>query len=227
MIGRSQNNPAMIVAIIALVLALGGSAVAAGLKKNSVTNRSIKKNAVTGIKVRNSSLTGADIKNRSLTGADIDESTLSRVPSASDANTVGGIPASKLTTDDTLIKFNVAMNRGPATRALLTAGSFTLTASCFENGPTNFDVRVEGTTSVNDTYGTVGTSGLDSDFDVGEIKFINNAFAVAPNARNRLAGGVDLLDPASGLAVQGTVYEYYGFPGANCRYIGVMTVERP
>ncbi|MGH2959804.1 MAG: hypothetical protein ACRDKE_09375 [Solirubrobacterales bacterium] len=224
---RRSLNPAMIVAVLALVLAIGGSAVADGLRKNSVTNRAIKKNAVTGIKVKNSSLTGGDIKNTSLTGADIDESTLKRVPSASDANTIGGIPASKLTTDDTLIKFNVPMNRGPAGRTLATAGPFTLTGTCFENGATNFDVRVEATTSVNDTYGTVGTSGLDTDFDAGEIKYINNAFAVAPNARQKLAGAVDLFDPSSGLAVQGSVYEYYGFPGANCRYIGVMTVERP
>ncbi|MBJ7353447.1 MAG: hypothetical protein JHC98_01350 [Thermoleophilaceae bacterium] len=226
MTGRLQN-PAMIVAILALVLALGGSAIAAGLKKNSVTNRSIKKNAVTGIKVKNSSLTGADVKNSSLTGADIDESTLKQVPSAGNADAVGGIPAAKLTTDDTLIKFNVVMNRGPGVRTLATAGPFTLTGSCFENGATNFDVRAEAATSVNDTYGTVGTSPLDTDFDVGETKYINNAFAVAPNARSRLAGGVDLLDPTSGLAVQGTVYEFYGFPGANCRYVGVLTVERP
>jgi hypothetical protein len=217
----------MIVAILALVLALGGSAVAAGLKKNSVTNRSIKKNAVTGIKVKNSSLTGDDIKNRSITGADIDESTLSRVPSAGDASSIGGIPASKLTTDDTLIKFNVAMNRGPGTRTLTTTGPFTLTASCYENGATTFDVRVEVTTAVNDTYGTVGTGGLDSDFDAAETKYINNVTEVTPTARNRAAGAVDLLDPASGLAVQGSVYEYYGFPGANCRYVGVLTVERP
>jgi hypothetical protein len=224
---RPRANPAMIVAVLALVFAIGGSAVAAGLKKNSVTNRSIKKNAVTSPKVKNSSLVGGDVKNNSLTGNDIDESTLRQVPSAANAAAVGGIPAAKLTTDDTLIKFNVAMNRGDGARTLASMGPFVLTGSCFANGATSFDVRVEVTTAVNDTYGTIGIAGLDSDFDAGEIKYINNVNAVLPNARNRAAGAVDVLDPASGLAVQGTVYEYYGFPGANCRYVGVFTVERP
>lgn len=71
-----KPSPAMIIACMALFVALSGSALAAGLAKNSVTSKQVK----------NSSLTGSDIKNNSLTGADIKESKLSKVPSASTAD---------------------------------------------------------------------------------------------------------------------------------------------
>jgi hypothetical protein len=71
-------SPSMIVALIALFVALGGTSYAAiKLPANSVGNKQIKKNAVTGLKVKNASLTGADIK----------ISTLPKVPSAAKADT--------------------------------------------------------------------------------------------------------------------------------------------
>jgi hypothetical protein len=68
MVPRRKPSPAMVVAILALIAALGGSAFAAGY----VITRSsqIKDGAVTGSDVRNSSLTGRDVKNRSLTPSD-------------------------------------------------------------------------------------------------------------------------------------------------------------
>ena len=70
-------SPAMVVACIALTIALGGTAWAATLPRNSVGPAQLKRNAVTSIKVRNNSLTGADIR----------ESRLGRVPSATRAVT--------------------------------------------------------------------------------------------------------------------------------------------
>jgi hypothetical protein len=70
-------SPAMVVACTALTIALGGTAWAATLPRNSVGTAQLKRNAVTSIKVRNNALTGADIR----------ESRLGRVPSASRALT--------------------------------------------------------------------------------------------------------------------------------------------
>ena len=70
-------SPAMVVACIALIIALGGTAWAATLPRNSVGTAQLKKNAVTSIKVRNNSLTGVDIN----------EGLLGRVPSAARATT--------------------------------------------------------------------------------------------------------------------------------------------
>ena len=82
-IKRYRPSPAMIVAIIALVLSLGGTSYAAiVLPANSVGTKQIKKNAVTGAKVKNGSLTTSDIKASSL-------SKLGRVAIASNSVNVG------------------------------------------------------------------------------------------------------------------------------------------
>ncbi|HEX8206859.1 MAG TPA: hypothetical protein VF587_12435 [Solirubrobacteraceae bacterium] len=60
---RLRISPATVLALLALVAALGGTSYAAS--------------KVTGKDVRNSSLTGADIRNRSLTGADVKDGSLS------------------------------------------------------------------------------------------------------------------------------------------------------
>jgi hypothetical protein len=66
-------SPAMVVAILALVVALSGSAIAAvivsspsQLGKNVVTGKKIKKNAVTSKKVKDHSLLGKDFKSGQL-----------------------------------------------------------------------------------------------------------------------------------------------------------------
>jgi hypothetical protein len=64
---RHRPTPAMVVACIALVVALGGTGYAATvLPRNSVGTIQLRSNAVTGAKVKNSSLTAADFKAGSL-----------------------------------------------------------------------------------------------------------------------------------------------------------------
>lgn len=71
-----RPSPAMVVAVIALIVALGGTGYAAfKLPKNSVGTKQLKKNAVNSAKV----------KNRSLTGQDINLAKLGTVPSANNA----------------------------------------------------------------------------------------------------------------------------------------------
>lgn len=98
-IGRP--SPAMIVAVIALVVALGGTAVAAGqLGKDSVGSRQLKRKAVTTGKLANNAVNGRKVADRSLTGKDINVGALGTVPSATnaahagDADRVGGHAAS-------------------------------------------------------------------------------------------------------------------------------------
>lgn len=74
---RTRVSPSFAVAMLALVLALTGTAYAAAkLPKNSVGSKQIKTNAVKSVDVKNGSLTGADVADNGLTGADVDESTL-------------------------------------------------------------------------------------------------------------------------------------------------------
>jgi hypothetical protein len=101
-----RPKPAMVVAFIALVAALSGTAVAlpgkntvdsGDIKKGAVKSGDIARGAVTNSKVRNGTLTGGKLRNGTitglkvggdtLTGANINESTLGQVPSANTANT--------------------------------------------------------------------------------------------------------------------------------------------
>jgi hypothetical protein len=66
MFRRLLPSPAMVVAVVALIMSLGGSAYAL-----VITGKQIRNNTVTGKDVRNRSLTGRDVRNRSLTGRDV------------------------------------------------------------------------------------------------------------------------------------------------------------
>jgi hypothetical protein len=83
--------------MLALFIALSGTAYAATLprnsvgtaqlKKNAVTTPKLKKNAVTTRKIKKGAVTGAKVKDNSLTGLDLSVGTLPKVPSAATADT--------------------------------------------------------------------------------------------------------------------------------------------
>jgi hypothetical protein len=74
---RFLPSPAMVVALIALVMSLGGSAYAL-----VITGKSIKNGSVTGKDIRNRSLSGNEVRRDRLGGGSIKESTLGPVPVA-------------------------------------------------------------------------------------------------------------------------------------------------
>ena len=75
-----RPSAALVVAIVALFIALGGTSYAALM--------------ITGKNVVNRSLGGKEMKKNTLDGGEIKESALGPVPKAIDADTVGGQPAS-------------------------------------------------------------------------------------------------------------------------------------
>jgi hypothetical protein len=83
---KTLPSPALVIAFIALVAALGGASAVAlpgkntvtadDIKKNAVGASEIKRNAVRSSEVKSNAVGSSEVKNDSLTGADIDESTL-------------------------------------------------------------------------------------------------------------------------------------------------------
>ena len=70
-IRKHLASPAMVVACLSLVVALGGVSYAAGvLPKNSVGTLQLKKKAVSGAKLKKNAVTAAKVKDGSLTAAD-------------------------------------------------------------------------------------------------------------------------------------------------------------
>jgi hypothetical protein len=87
-----RPSPAMMVAILALFVALGGTSYAAvTLGKNSVGSKQLKKNSVTAEKIKKDSIPGNRVKSNSLSGRQINESSLTMVPLAAQAEELGGI----------------------------------------------------------------------------------------------------------------------------------------
>lgn len=72
MIDRKRKpSPALVVAVIALVLAMGGIGYAAvKIPKSSVGTKQLRNNAVTSAKLKNNAVTSAKVKNGTLTKAD-------------------------------------------------------------------------------------------------------------------------------------------------------------
>jgi hypothetical protein len=150
-------SPAMVVAVVALAVALGGSAYAAIV--------------VTGKNVRNGTLTGADIKSRSLQGTDIakdrvgynavkeeglNAQKLKKVKAASAADTFGGMAARRVDA------FTLDNN---ASKAVLTEGPFTLTARCRTAGANQI---AEIIIQTNANAAAMDGAQKDTNFNVGE-----------------------------------------------------------
>lgn len=108
---RLRPSPAAAIAVVALVFAASGVAVALP-GKNSVATKDIKKNAVTAAKIKNGSVTTAKLANDAVTGAKVNEATLGKVPSATTAET-----ATKATTAETATKATTAEKATNATNA--------------------------------------------------------------------------------------------------------------
>jgi len=114
---RLRPTPAAVIAVVALVFAVSGVAVALP-GKNSVATKDIKKNAVTAAKIKNGSVTepklgdGAvstgKLGNDAVTGAKVNESTLGKVPSATSADTAA--KATSATSAESATKATTADN---------------------------------------------------------------------------------------------------------------------
>ena len=97
--------PALVIALIALFVALGGTSYAAiTLPKNSVGTKQLKKNAVTGVKIKNKAVTAAKINTSGLTVPNATHATsadsatsatnATNATTAANATDLGGVAAS-------------------------------------------------------------------------------------------------------------------------------------
>jgi hypothetical protein len=126
-----RPSAALVVAIVALFMALGGTSYAA-LK---ITGNNVVNGTLSGVDVHNRSLGGKELKKNTLDGDEINESALGPVPKAADADTVGGQPASSFMVKQTRgfeapipAALNIANNAVVGTLADLAPGTYVVTA---------------------------------------------------------------------------------------------------
>jgi hypothetical protein len=109
-----RPSPAMIVALLALFVALGGSSYAAvkigarDIQRGAVGTRAIANNSIRSADIHDATVSGADVKDDSLTNADIDNTNLS----AKSAET-----AARATTATTATSASTASNAANADNA--------------------------------------------------------------------------------------------------------------
>jgi hypothetical protein len=160
---RRHCSFANLTALLALFLALGGSSYAAlsvgskeiannsvrskDLRNNNVRGRDIRKETVRGTDIRNGDLQGRDVRDNTLTGADVKESGLATVPSAQDAQTLAGKPASAFLGSDTQSRSGLIKLMHGDTQTVASSGPFTWKAACTEDpgGESHLTVTVEST----------------------------------------------------------------------------------
>jgi hypothetical protein len=123
-----RPSPALIISMIALFVAIGGSAYAA----KKIGTKEIKKNAITAAKIKKNAVTTAKIKNNAVNGAKVNESTLGTVPRAADA--VNATSAANATNFSRYHTSGLKKASPGQTVTLLKVGPFTITGKCLDLG---------------------------------------------------------------------------------------------
>ena len=127
----ARPTPALVVASLALVVALGGTAFAAPIRHlvASINGATIQNHSIAGIKLENNTVTGTQVK----------ESSLATVPHAANANTVAGITVRKV--------FYAPKTNATTPTKILQLGGLVLTATCG-----NGDLEVVMTSTVDHAH---------------------------------------------------------------------------
>ncbi len=149
---RSRLTFANLTALLALFIALGGSSYAAvrlgseqiannslrsqDLRNNDVRGRDIRKGTVRGTDIRDGDLKGRDVRDNTITGNAVKESTLAAVPSAQDAQTLGGKAASAFLGSDKQVRSGLIRLAEGETGTIASYGPFTWRAECATDGGT-------------------------------------------------------------------------------------------
>jgi hypothetical protein len=176
-------SPSMAVAFVALLAALGGTAVALpggnSVKKDdiaagAVNSSDLRNNSVLGRDVRTSTLRGSDIGANTVTGSDVNEGSLGTVPSANTANSAGtantansAAQAGNAGTVDgiSLVTIDYRAPSGAATSTIFERNGLRIVANCLGG-----DLDVTALSLVNNaavsngavTFATVTDSGTDT-----------------------------------------------------------------
>jgi hypothetical protein len=241
----------MVVALLALCVALGGTATALPgrgrvkkddiaraavrarhIKSGNVLNRHIRARAVSRSKIAKNAINSDLVARDALTGADVLEASFGRVP---DASHLDGKDSSAFEPAETVQTFGgqVKMNVGDADRHLLTVGPFTFTARCVDNGAGLVLAQVLITTS-EENSAFAGDEDSDSDFDPDDP---DNPAIWAQAVGTAVTGGAPTINAGAGndeishalapggTAVAGGATIATNFAGSNCVFAGRVIVE--
>lgn len=167
----SRPSPALVISLIALIVAMGGTSYAAfRLPTGSVGTKQLANGAVSTAKIKKGAVNGSKVAPNSLTGGNINVGTLGNVPSATNASHAvsadSATNASHATNADSATTATVASELGSVSYRFDTSAGPIDVPACGDNPCTADKV---GTTSAIATcpQGTVAIGGGGETFDAG------------------------------------------------------------
>lgn len=160
-LARRRPSAGVVIGVIALVVATSGTAFAAGQLVSG--DSLIKKDSLSGDRLRDASVTGKKIK----------LSSLGTVPSARNAQELGGHPASYFSSGASgggssgATRSGLMTANGGQTVTLGSFGPFTVTLTCNDDGNGTFDAEIDVTSSAanSEALGTQLTQGSAEEID--------------------------------------------------------------
>ena len=211
-----RPSPALVISLLALFVALGGSAYAA----TKIGTKDIKANAITTGKIKKNAITTAKIKKEAVTGAKIKESSLGPVPNATNAtNAVNATNFSRY--------FTIGIVRASPgqTVTLFTNGPFTFSGHCKEIGAGNFEAFTTVSTSqANSSMGSEEDSYYEADFQPGTEAQINESVSGTTPRSNinypSYYGEFEAESPDGKIMVSGELFSGVHYYGASCAFWG-------
>jgi hypothetical protein len=132
----TRPQPALVVSLLALFVALGGTSYAA----ITVTGANVKNGSLTGTDIKNGSLRGADVHNGSLTAGDLSLDTIASLRGATGARGAAGATGAPGTFGAVTVRTVIYTAGAPATASCLT-GEVATGGGVASNSPSSF-VRV-------------------------------------------------------------------------------------
>jgi hypothetical protein len=175
-LARRRPSAGVVLGVIALVVAMSGSAFAAGQLVSG--DSLIKKDSLSGDRLRNDSITGRQIR----------LSSLGQVPSAKNAQELDGHSASYFTGvgsggssggSSGGTRSGLVTASGGQTATLGSFGPFTVTLKCNDDGGGTFDAEIDVTSSAanSEAFGTQLTQGSAQEIDDAgpDNEFADNA----------------------------------------------------
>jgi hypothetical protein len=196
-----------VIAVTALVVALGGSAYAAA----KINGKDIAKHSIAGNRLKGNALTGAQIK----------ESKLGKVPAAKTAGTAAkaatATNAKQVNGNDVMtFAFTVANNE--AFHTVLVPGG-AITADC-GSGAVNLDLT--GASDTGESYVVEGSDVTNGPFDNGDASLTTSDFdSLSPDSPPAPTSGAGVAVITRGSSGVTTInFSYRANPGNSCTYNG-------
>ena len=201
-----RPSPALVIAVIALFVALGGGAYAA-LRVGSK-------------QIVNNSVRSQDVRNGALGGKRIDEPSLGRVPASADSQALEGRRRVNVT------PFTLGAGQ---TREVLREGPFTLTARCrigaaTTDGPRDLAEVVIATSADNSAFDAADSGDLDVSTPEDDRVFVNAVAQPGQVAVDSLQDGLAVAPDGTEELVDASLYAMVGAlaqPGT-CRFGGYV-----